>query len=216
VSTRNDIHSLLLREQHTVAQLCEKLGVTRNAINVQLRQLESEGLVRRTHRRPTGALGKPAVVYEAAPGSEDLTSSAYQTFLSSLLAVLKDSLPAGMLQAILESCGRHLARQANLDDPKDVGEGLRSAMRAADALGAKTDIALQKDGVMVRNFNCPIGSVVRQEPGACRAMAAFFSEATGRPTTVCCQRGERLICQYLVKLKNPVALFPDHAPSQPT
>ena len=32
---------------------------------------------------------------------------------------------------------------------------------------------------MVRNFTCPVGSVVREEQCVCRAMAAFFSEATG-------------------------------------
>lgn len=52
---------------------------------------------------------------------------------------------------------------------------------------------------MVRNFTCPVGSVVREEQCVCRAMAGFFSEATGRPTTEQCLREDRLICQYFIE-----------------
>jgi len=54
-------------------------------------------------------------------------------------------------------------------------------MAAADALGASTEAVEHADGIMVRNFSCPIGSAVRQEPRGCRALAAFFSEATEKP-----------------------------------
>src|SRR5262245_7049926 len=76
VTTKHDILSLLQRESLTVVQVCERLGVTRNAVNVQIKQLEAEGLVRRSKLRQRGMLGKPAVLYEAAPGSEDVASNA--------------------------------------------------------------------------------------------------------------------------------------------
>lgn len=87
MTTKNEILRLLQREPLTVVQLCEQLDVTRNAINVQLRQLEAEGAVRRSTVRQRGALGKPPVAYEAAPGSEDIESSAYRLFLRGLLKV---------------------------------------------------------------------------------------------------------------------------------
>lgn len=60
--SKDQILGLLLRGSMTVAELGQRLGVTRNAVNVQLKQLEAEGLVRRV--APSGArgVGKPALV----------------------------------------------------------------------------------------------------------------------------------------------------------
>jgi len=198
VTTKNDILSLLQREPLTVVQLCERLDVTRNAINVQIKQLEAEGLVQRSKVRQRGALGKPATVYEASAGSEDTSSSAYRSFLLGLLGVMQEQLGEPLLGDLLERTGRRLAREYGLSDPTDFASGLRSAMAAADSLGASTEAQVQTDGVMVRNYSCPLGSAVRDQPCVCRALAAFFSEATGRPAAEQCLRDGRLICQYFI------------------
>ncbi|QXQ17729.1 helix-turn-helix transcriptional regulator [Pseudomonas tolaasii] len=199
MSTKSDILQLLQREPLTVVQLCEHLAVTRNAVIVQLKQLESEGLVRRSKIRPPNTVGKPPVVFEAAPGSEDVTSTAYQVLLTQLLATLKDRYNADELGEVLEQTGRQLAQRAGLANPATFDSGLCSAMAAADALGASTEAVAQEGGVMVRNFTCPVGSVVREEQCVCRAMAAFFSEATGMPASEQCLREDRLICQYFIE-----------------
>jgi len=199
VTTKNEILRLLQREPLTVVQLCEHLDVTRNAINVQLRQLEAEGAVRRSAVRQRGMLGKPPVAYEAAPGSEDIESSAYRLFLRGLLTVIEDRLGEQQLSDLLDETGRHLAREAGLATPTDFNTGLQSAMDAANALGANTEAHPQDEGVMVRNYTCPLGSAVRDQPCVCRAMASFFSEATGQPAMDQCLRGDRLICQYLIE-----------------
>jgi predicted ArsR family transcriptional regulator len=199
VTTKSDILTLLQRESLTVVQLCERLEVTRNAVNVQIKQLEAEGLVRRSKLRQRGTLGKPAVLYEAAPGSEDVESRAYQTFLSGLLAVLRERLGESALGDVLEETGRLLARDAGLAGPASFEDGLRAAMAAADALGASTEAIEQPDGVMVRNYTCPMGTAVRGESCVCQALASFFSEATGCPATEQCSREDRLTCQYFIK-----------------
>ncbi|WP_210247965.1 hypothetical protein [Rhizobium tropici] len=95
--------------------------------------------------------------------------------------------------------GRQLARDVGLAEPGDFQSGLKAAMAAADALGASTEAIAQPDGVLVRNYSCPLGSAVREEKCVCRALAAFFSEATGRLATEQCLRDDRLLCQYLIK-----------------
>lgn len=198
MSTRENILEVLRRENLSVNELCERVGVTRNAINVQLRQLVASGLVRamRTPRR--GRPGKPAQIYEMAPHSEDIASSAYQPLLASLLSTINARLGADALPEMLEQTGRNMARQAGLSEPNDFETGLTAALELANELGASTEVIRREDGVMVRNYSCPIGTVVRSEPCACRMLAAFFSEATGRPVTEQCQRNGRLICQYLI------------------
>ncbi|WP_395675330.1 helix-turn-helix transcriptional regulator [Inquilinus sp.] len=199
MGTKSDILGLLQRDALTVTQLCERVGITRNAVTVQLRQLEAEGLVRRARRLERGGVGKPASLFEAAPGSEDVASGAYQILLPALLTTLRDRLDPDALAEVLEQTGRRLAHEAGLSGPADAGTGLRAAMAAADALGASTEAVPQPGGIMVRNYSCPIGGAVRADPCACRVMAAFFSEATGRPATEHCLRDGRLVCQYLIE-----------------
>jgi predicted ArsR family transcriptional regulator len=199
VTSKTEILSLLRREALTVAELCERLGVTRNAVNVHIKQLEAEGLARQSARRQQGGVGKPPVTYEAAPGSEDTNSKAYKTFLLGLLRVLGTEKRTGNLVELLDKTGRQLAKDAGLSNPKDFESGLRAAMKAADSLGASTEAIPQPDGVMVRNYSCPLGGAVRSESCVCQALASFFSEATGKPATAECLRDERLICQYRIK-----------------
>lgn len=196
---KTDLLNLLRRQPQTVNALCESLGVTRNAVNVQLRQLEAEGLVRRAREPVRSGPGKPAHLYEAASGSEDVSSPAYQVVLAALLGVLGAQLPAAKLADILEQTGRRLARDAGLNARAGFDEALRAAIAAVERLGASTDVVDQSSSVLVRNFSCPVASAVRTEPCICRALAAFFSEATGQPVVEQCLRGERLICQYLVE-----------------
>ena len=200
MATKTEMLDLLRREALTVAEMCERLNVTRNAVNVQLRQLEAAGVVRKVKTRSRNGLGKPAAAYEAAPGSEDISSGAYQIFLSGLVTVLKKRLDQEALGEILEEAGRQIARDAGLSKPPDFEAGLKAAMAAADALGASTEAIRQSGEVLVRNYSCPVGSAVREEPCLCRALASLFSEATGCPTTEQCMRGDRLICQYLIKM----------------
>jgi predicted ArsR family transcriptional regulator len=198
VSTKHDILSALRREPLTVTQLCERLGVTRNAINVQLKQLEAEGLARRRKSVQTGSPGKPAVLYEAAAGSEDSSSGAYRVFLLALLGVLQNHLDADRLAAVLDEAGRLLARESGLPANADFQHNLAQAMAAADSLGASTEAVPDGEAIVVRNYSCPIAGAVRKTPCACKALAAFFSEATGRPAVDQCLREGRLVCQYRI------------------
>jgi predicted ArsR family transcriptional regulator len=199
MSTKNEILNALKREPLTVVQLGERLAVTRNAINVQLKQLEAEGLVRPRRSVQTGAPGKPAFVYEAAPGSEDSSSSAYPVFLVGLLATLRHRIDADQLAVVLEETGRRLARENGLPATTDFQSNLTQAMAVADRLGASTEAVRDGNAVMVRNHSCPVAGAVRETPCACKALAAFFSEATGRPASEHCLREDRLICQYRIR-----------------
>lgn len=183
----------------TVAELCSTLGITRNAVNVQLKQLALLGLIRTVKTARSGTPGKPAVAYEAAPGSEDLHSKAYPTLLLSLLKTMQSNIGPDVLTQILEQTGRLMAQQADVSKPVSFDEGLRAAMLVADSIGATTEAIEQDGGIMVRNYSCPVGSLVREDPCLCQALAAFFSEATNCKVTEKCIREDRLICQYFIE-----------------
>lgn len=199
MTTKKNILNLLRRENLSVAQLCERLGVTRNAINVQLKQLEAEGLVRSVRVKRNGLLGKPAAIYQAAPHSEDVHSRAYQPFVSSLIATVSGRMGEDELMDVLQQAGRHLARQVGLPPAGSFDVRLKAATKVADSLGATTQILKEKNGVVVRNYSCPIGTLVRNEACACQILAGFFSEATGCTVIEQCQRDDRLVCQYFIE-----------------
>jgi predicted ArsR family transcriptional regulator len=209
VTTKDNILTMLGREPLTVVQLCKRLGVTRTAVTLQLKQLESAGIVRRTSMKRGDGPGRPGIVYEAVAGKEDVASAAYRPFLLALIAVLKERVRENTRADLFEEAGRRLAQAAGLTNPPDFATGLRAAMEAADALGAATEAEPYGTGVMVRNHKCPLGGAVRGEACVCRALAAFFSAATGRPATERCQRVGRLTCQYLIEAN-------DAGPAEPS
>ena len=199
MSTKRAILASLHRRPRTVADLCEELGVTRTAVNVQIRQLLAERLIVRLPPDPRGAVGKPAALYDAAPGSEDAVSAIHRDFLSTLVGVMIEELPPRARCKVLDSTGRRLARAAGLHPTGDFDVDIGAAARAANAVGAQAEIESVDGGTMVRNRSCPLANAVRLDGHVCQAMAAFFSEATGHVATERCVRADRLTCQYLVK-----------------
>ncbi|WP_186036482.1 hypothetical protein [Burkholderia gladioli] len=90
---------------------------------------------------------------------------------------------------------REETSEGGLAPGADFAADLARAMGAADSLGASTEAVPVEEGVMVRNYSCPLGgatcSATRSAPCVCTALAAFFSEATGNPVTECCLHGDR-------------------------
>jgi predicted ArsR family transcriptional regulator len=160
----------------------------------------ASGLIQAVETRRSAGAGKPAVVYRGTEGSEDANSCTYRPFLLSLLSVLHERLGERAMGKLLEDTGRHLARSAGLSKPGDVQADLRAAMASADSLGASTELSSLEGGLLVRNYSCPLGAAVRLDKSVCLALAAFFSEATGKPVQTRCLREERLLCQYRIEL----------------
>ncbi|MGD9670931.1 MAG: helix-turn-helix transcriptional regulator [Hyphomicrobiaceae bacterium] len=198
-STRRQILDLISRRPQTVAELGGQLDVTRNAIVVQLQQLEADGLVRRGKRQRTGGAGKPGYDYEIVPGTEDRLSLAYRPLLEQLVAVLGRRLSAGTVAEILEEAGRELARSAGLSRFEDPRARIKQAVATVNSLGACAEIVDDGTGaVVVENRRCPFASAVRREACVCVAAAAFFREATGLPFEQKCLHGDTLTCRYVV------------------
>ena len=80
VKTKKTILDLLRRQNLTVNELTERLGVTRNAIIIPLKQLEADGLVQGQTRRGKPA-GKAATEYCGVPGTEDRASVGHKPSL---------------------------------------------------------------------------------------------------------------------------------------
>src|SRR4051794_8845228 len=133
-STRGRIVALLRRDERTVEQLAEELGLTDNAVRAQLVQLERDGLVAATGTRRDGTVGKPATLYAIRSDTSALFSSAYAPLLSAVLEELGERLPSRQVESVLRGAGRRLApavpATASLDERVRVGAGLLTSLGA--------------------------------------------------------------------------------------
>lgn len=200
MSTRAEILSLLRRAPLTVAELARRLDVTRNAVIVPLRQLEADGLVEGQERRDK-RVGKPAVEYRSVPGHEDETSLAYPTFAELLVEALPRHLSRDQIQEAMTRIGAKLATQLANGNQSEASfsERLKAATDFADKMGAETVVEATEAGAVVRSYSCPLGRAVRQEPCVCSVIAAFFTDATGRRVVEQCDRGETLVCKFVIE-----------------
>ena len=198
LSTRRQILDLISRRPQTVAELSTQLNVTRNAIVVQIQQLEADGLVRRGKRQRTGGAGKPGYEYEIVPGTEDRLSRAYRPLFEQLVAVLGRRLPETVMAEIMEEAGRELARGVKLSNSGDPRARLQRAVEIVNNLGACAEVVDDDTGTLVvENRRCPFASAVRRESCVCVAAASFFREITGLPFEQNCERGDNLRCRYV-------------------
>lgn len=198
MSTQKSILTALRREPKSIAELCKLLNVTRNAIDVQIRQLESQGMIRASKIERLGKVGKPAVKYEMTPGKEDVFSSGYPIFLSALLNALKKQFDQKIISELLTQTGKEIAATVERDKQCSFKEKLRIALEVANSIGADTEATEHPNGTMVLNYSCPLASAVRTESCICQSLATFFAEITEKEVTPECLRDDRLICRYLI------------------
>ncbi len=192
-------------EPRTLSELASELSITRNAVVVQVNQLLNEGIIRQGRQRRAATAGKPAYEYEAAPGSEDHASAAYQPFATALLSTLRRKLPDRTLTNVLRQTGLEIAQNAPIPANGTFNQKLNAAIGIVNSLGASAEVTQHSSGkLIVRNHACPFATAVRQDACVCRAAAAFFEGATGRKVRAACIRKDLLTCQYIIE-QNPSA-----------
>lgn len=198
MTTKDEILRLLNREALTVAELADRLGVTRNAIVQPLRQHEAAGLIRVSETQ-RGRVGKPAVRYEAVPGHEDRDSGAYPAFAELLVASASRSLTRNQLLALMHSVGREMAAHVDSGGVDEVAGRLELACAFVDRLGAATTLEVTGDELVMRSHTCPLARAVRRDGCVCQAVASFLASVTGAEVREFCDRGPKLTCQFAVK-----------------
>jgi predicted ArsR family transcriptional regulator len=194
-TTRGRIVLLLRRSAHTIEELTQLLGVTRNAVREHLATLERDGLVHRSGVRRGD--GKPAHLYVLTPEAAELFPRGYAPVLHVLLDTAAGRLTPEFLGALVQEAGRRLAGawpapQAGLRD--------RAAASAEllNELGGLAE-AREVDGALViQGWSCPLNRVVAVHPELCRLLEATLAELIGAPVQERCDRREPPRCFFTV------------------
>lgn len=195
-ATRSRIVELFRKGRRTVEDLAQALGITDNAVRAHISALERDGVVCASGVRPTG--GKPAVVYELTLEAQELFPRAYGPVLRELIDVLEERQPTRETLDILTEVGRRLAHQlpAAIGDPRS---RMEHAARLLAGMGALAEVVSTPDGrLILRGYGCPLGSLIRAHPEACRLAEALVRELTGLPLHEHCERtaGEPPCCRF--------------------
>jgi predicted ArsR family transcriptional regulator len=185
-TTRGCIVTLLCRRGRTVEELAHALGLTDNAVRAHLAVLERDGIVAQRGLR-RGA-GKPAYVYELAPGADAIFPHACLPALDLLLTLLAERLPSEELTALLRELGRRLA--ARWERPTgDVAARLNAAAAAFQDLGAIAELEPQPqagEAWRLRAYRCPFSTLAASHPQICSLVEALLGELIGLPVRSVC------------------------------
>jgi predicted ArsR family transcriptional regulator len=198
-TSRGRIVSLLQRGTLTVDDIAEKMGLSANAVRVQITGMERDGVVRRTGRRP-GAT-RPSNVYELTSEVEQLLSRAYIPLLTRLIRVFAEGLPQAQVDAFFRDAGKGIVEELGLK--RSVSGNLRTRVKLVsnvlnDELGAITHV--EENAVyIIRGAGCPLAAVTGKHPAVCRAMESLVAELLDVPVSECCDRSERPKCCFEIR-----------------
>lgn len=194
--TRGRIVDLLRRSSLTANEIATHLGLTHNAVRVQLSLLQHDGLVREGGMRSSGT--RPAVLYELAPAADFILSRAYIPFVAHLVQTLGELLPPEQLDQVMRTVGRRMAN----DWPRLRGD-LRQRVEGAAAflaeLGAPNAVDVSEEGLVIRGFGCLLAAAVHGRPEVCRSMESLLAELLEAPVRECCERGDRPRCCFEIR-----------------
>ena len=200
---------LLLKRQGpcTVAHMSEQLGLTRNAIRQHLSALERDNLV--TQRPVKTGPSKPALVYTLSPQAEPLFAKQYESLLSSLiqeLLVREGNSSVDSLLAYLGSsaAGRYIGSVA----PLNTVDRLEKVRRIMEEAGSIAEWSRVGPAVVIRDFNCPYGAVVKEHPEVCQVQHSFLRRLLDPATIQAACAYQEARCEFRISLppEGPAAI----------
>jgi predicted ArsR family transcriptional regulator len=160
--------------------LAAALAASRTGVLQQLHALESANLVQHVLERH--GVGRPRHLYDVTADAQDLFPEDYDGLASGLLTAIAsiggDELIEQVFAARRRQIGDRVRRE--MDDILPPGATLteRVMLLAAiqDRAGYLADARTEEDGLRLVERNCAIHHVAQNQPAACAAELALFSE----------------------------------------
>jgi predicted ArsR family transcriptional regulator len=202
-SSRGRILELLRTAGMTVDEISAQLGLSHNAVRVQLTSMERDGLVHhaRSERRTT----RPSHIFELTHDTRQELSKAYVPFLAHLTGTIARRQTPKEVGALMREVGRSLADALR---SRAVTSGSLTARAAAasvtlnEELGAATRVEPINGHFRIRGLGCPLAAVTADHPVACLAVETFIAKMTDSQVRECCTRQNPPQCCFEIS-NNP-------------
>jgi predicted ArsR family transcriptional regulator len=197
-TTRGQIVDLLRCRAMTTDELAVALKLTVKGVRVQLMILERDGLVRQLGRRRSGAVGKPAAIYEFDSAAEPLFSSGYAPVLVAALDVLKaKNGPRDRIRS-LRRIGVELAEGLAPSRAREIHDRVRVGVSVLTAWGGLPRVERSDGTLFIRSCGCPVSAAVRAHPETCIVVEAMLAKLIKAPVHECCDRSNRPSCCFQI------------------
>jgi predicted ArsR family transcriptional regulator len=184
------------RGHHTVNELARALGVTDNAVRLQLSVLERDGLLRRRGVLHSGRAGQPAAEYELSADGEHALSRAYRPVLASLVESLGRRLDVRALRSLFSDAGRKLAAKGQSDARGSLAARAAAGVALIESLGGSASVELGRHQAILQGVGCPLAAAVRAEPATCYIMESLLAEHAGLKARQRCAHGDKPCCRF--------------------
>ena len=194
-TTRGKLLLLLCQRPQTVNELSEALGLTDNAVRVQLLSLQQAGFVQQVGLRP--GVRRPHVDYELTAKARRLFPRAHEPVLNVLVDVLRERLSPQEMAALMKDVARRMCSTWVGESPR--GEPRRRMTELFARLrGLTAGLTLDQSPsqATLRACGCPLGSVTASHPEVCRVLAEVLSEIVGTEARECCDRNDGPRCRF--------------------
>jgi predicted ArsR family transcriptional regulator len=129
-----------------------------------------------------------------------LLSQAYIPFLTELVRVFAEALPAHQVDGLMRTVGNGLANElAPGKRPASVRARVSLASRLINEhLGAVTGVE-GNGSYVVRGTACPLAAPTGKHPSVCLALGSFVMKVIGSQVHECCDRAGRPRCCFEIE-----------------
>jgi DeoR family transcriptional regulator, suf operon transcriptional repressor len=193
--TRGRILVMLCSRRLTANELAAELGVTSTAIRTHLAVLRDANLVR--YATESRGVGKPTHVYELTTEGQYWLSSAYAPALDTLLRAARARLGRAA-DAMLREAGRQLAN-GNASRKTSVARGAQRCVEILRSFGGDAEAERREDEIVIRSHCCPLASIVKTAPDACKLFEGMARAVIGRDVVEQCERANTPQCVFVVR-----------------
>jgi predicted ArsR family transcriptional regulator len=201
-TSRGRIVELLRAGGMTVDEIAAQLGLSHNAVRVQLTSMQRDGLVHhaRSERRTT----RPSHIFELTHDARQGLSKAYVPFLTHLVGSIARRQAPKEVAALMRDVGRSLAdalRARAVSSGPLAGRAAAVSVTLNEELGAVTRVEPVNEHFMIRGHGCPLTAVTADHPAACLAIETFIAEMTSARVRECCSRQRPPQCCFEIVSK---------------
>ncbi|MGQ0640454.1 MAG: helix-turn-helix transcriptional regulator [Gemmatimonadaceae bacterium] len=189
------------RGHHTVNALASALGVSDNAVRMQLSALERDGFLVRRGVVHSGRAGQPAAEYELSRSGEDALSRAYRPVLTALVSAIGKRLDPRALRNLFADAGRTAAPEPHVPSIASLATRATACVGLVESLGGTATVRVTRGQAILEGAGCPLSSAVREEPATCFIMESLLAQHAGLRARQRCTHGEQPCCRFELSLR---------------
>lgn len=199
-STRERVLEILARKpRQTIGELAEAVGINPISMRHHLNILQMEGLIASEEERH--GVGRPRLVYFLTEKGRERFPTSYLRLTTRLLAQMKETMPAPMVQTLFSQIAEDLAREYQDElEGLSMEERLELVKELLSQEGFVVEWERKGEQYQIHEIACPYYQIGISHPEVCTVDQALISKMLAVPAEkVQCILTGSSHCTYVVQ-----------------